>query len=142
MSQKTPRLNYFSVVMYHLTGRRAYRGGPQSQAGFLELTTTGRKSGISRTVHLVYIRDDSAYVVIASNGGGQSNPGWFFNLQSNPEALIHVHDTQVKVVAEIAGPEKRRALWARLLQIAPMYAGYERRTKREIPMVRLIPVSA
>jgi F420H(2)-dependent quinone reductase len=142
MSQKTPRLSYFSVLMYNLTGRRAYRGGPESQVGFLQLTTTGRKSGKQRTVHLIYIRDGAAYVVTASNGGRRSNPGWFFNLQSNPEALIHAHDTQMRVVAEVAGPEKRRELWAQLVHIAPMYSGYERRTQREIPMVLLHPVAA
>jgi deazaflavin-dependent oxidoreductase (nitroreductase family) len=142
MSQKTPRLSYFSVMMYLLTGRRAYRGGPDSQAGFLQLTTTGRKSGRQRTSDLIYIRDGSAYVVTASNGGRQSNPGWFFNLQSNPEALIHVNDAQVRVTAEVAGPEKRRELWARLVRIAPMYTGYERRTQREIPMVLLNPAAA
>jgi deazaflavin-dependent oxidoreductase (nitroreductase family) len=129
-------------MMYMLTGRRAYRGGPQSQAGFLQLTTTGRKSGKQRTVDLLYIRDGSAYVVTASYGGRPSNPGWFFNLQSKPEAMIHMGDTQMRVAAEVAGPEKRRELWARLVQIAPMYAGYEKRTQREIPMVLLHPVAA
>src|SRR5215472_9508915 len=141
MLKKTPRLSYFSVLMYTLTGRRAYRGGPDSQAGFLQLTTTGRRSGVQRTRDLIYIRDGSAYVVIASNGGRRSNPGWFFNLQSNPEALIHVNDTQVRVAAEVAEPEKRRDLWGRLVQIAPMYTGYEKRTQREIPMILLHPVA-
>jgi len=142
MSQKTPRLSYFSVFMYMLSGRRAYRGGPNSQAGFLQMTTTGRKSGKQRTVDLIYIRDGSAYVVTASNGGRRSNPGWFFNLQGNPEALVQTDGTQKRVVAEVAAPEKRRELWARLVRIAPMYAGYERRTQREIPMVLLNPVTA
>jgi F420H(2)-dependent quinone reductase len=142
VSQKTPRLSYFSVFMYMLTGRRAYRGGPDSQAGFLRLATTGRKSGKQRTVDLIYIRDGSAYVVTASNGGRPSNPGWFFNLQSNPEATIQVADTQMRVVAEVAGPEKRTELWAGLIRIAPMYGGYEGRTQREIPMVLLKPVAA
>jgi hypothetical protein len=48
----------------------------------------------------------------------------------------------MRVVAEVAGPQKRRELWDRLVRIAPMYSGYERRTQREIPMVRLNPVAA
>ena len=82
MAQKGQRLSYFSVMLYHLTGERAYRGSADSPAGFLKLTTTGRKSGKQRNVHLIYIRDGSAYVVTASNGGKQScnddpitNPG-------------------------------------------------------------------
>src|SRR5215469_11282109 len=111
MPQKVPRLSYFSVILYHLTGERAYRGNATSPAGFLKLTTTGRKSGKQRTVHLIYIRDSSAYVVIASNGGSQRHPGWFFNLRSNPQVTIHVQNTQLNAVAEIAGPDKRKELW-------------------------------
>ena len=140
MAQKVHRLNYFSVILYHLTGGRAYRGSADSPAGFLKLTTTGRKSGQQRTVHLMYIRDASAYVVTASNGGKQRPPGWLFNVQSLPQVTIHVQDTQVNAVAEVAEPDKRRELWARLLSIAPMYGGYEKRTSREIPMVILRPI--
>ncbi len=139
MPRKTKRLSYFSVLAYLLTGGRAYRGGADSPAGFLKLTTTGRKSGKVRTVHLIYIRDGSAYVLTASNGGGPHHPGWFFNVRSNPQVTIDVHGTPLHAVAEVAGPEKRRELWARLLEIAPFYAGYERRTQREIPMVLVHP---
>ena len=140
MAQKVHRLSYFSVILYHLTGGRAYRGSADSPAGFLKLTTTGRKSGQQRTVHLMYIRDASAYVVTASNGGKQRPPGWLFNVRSNPQVTIHVQGTQVNAVAEVAEPDKRRELWARLLSIAPLYAGYEKHTSREIPMVILRPV--
>jgi deazaflavin-dependent oxidoreductase (nitroreductase family) len=140
MPQKPKKLGYFSVIMYTLTGGRAYRGDANSPAGFLQLTTIGRKSGKERRAHLIYIRDGASYVIIASNGGKQRHPGWFFNLRSNPRVTIRVHDTQLNVVAKVADPEKRKELWARLLEIAPMYAGYEKRTRREIPMVLLHPV--
>ncbi len=140
MPQKEHRLNYFSVILYHLTGGRAYRGNAESPAGFLKLTTTGRKTGHPRTVHLLYIRDGSAYVVTASNGGKPRPPGWFFNVGSNPHVTLHLQGSQVHALAEVAEPDKRRELWARLLSIAPMYAGYEKHTSREIPLVILRPV--
>ena len=140
MPEKGQRLNYFSVMLYHLTGGRAYRGSADSPAGFLQLTTTGRKSGQPRSVHLLYIRDGSAYVVTASNGGKQRPPGWFFNVSSTPQVTLHVHGTQVSAIAEVAEPDKRRELWTRLLSIAPMYAGYEKQTTRDIPLVILRPV--
>lgn len=135
MSGITKRLSYLSVMAYHLTGGRAYRGGADSPAGFLKLTTVGRKSGQPRTVHLLYIRDGSAYVLIASNAGKPQSPGWLFNILSTPQVTVEVHGTQRSAVAEVAGPDKRRELWARLLETAPFYAGYEKRTQREIPMV-------
>src|SRR5262249_35852578 len=97
-------------------------------------------SGKPRTVHLLYIRDGAAYVVTASNGGKPSHPGWYFNVNSNLQVTIEAHGTQLRAVAEVAGPEKRAELWARLLEIAPLYRGYEKRTQREIPMVLLRPV--
>lgn len=139
MAQQTKRLTYFSVMMNMLTAGRAYQGGPDSPAGFLTLTCTGRKSGQPRRVHLIYIRDGSDYVVTASNGGRPRNPGWFFNVRSNPQVSIAVHGTQKRAVAEVASPEKRRELWPRLIEIAPMYAGYQKRTQREIPLVLLHP---
>lgn len=139
MSQKPRRLTYFSVFLNILTGGRAYAGDPDSRAGFLTLTTTGRKTGQARTVHLIYLRDGSAYVLTASNGGSSRNPGWYFNLRSNPQVTIKVHGTRQHAVAEVAGPEQRKALWARLVEIAPMYSGYEKRTQREIPMVIVRP---
>jgi deazaflavin-dependent oxidoreductase (nitroreductase family) len=140
MPQKTIRLSYLSVLLYTLTGGRAYRGGPDSPAGFLKLTTTGRKSGTQRTVHLIYIRDGSTYALTASNGGRPRNPGRFYNVRSNHRVTIEVHGARRSAVAEIAGPEKRRELWERLLEIAPFYAGYEKRTQREIPMVLVRPI--
>lgn len=141
MPRDVRRLSRVSVVLYHLTGGYAYRGSATSPAGFLKLTTTGRKSGKLRTVHLIYIRDGSDYVVIASHGGSQRHPGWFFNVKSNPQVSIQVQNTRLTAMAEIADTDKRRELWARLLEIAPFYAAYERRTAREIPLVILRPLA-
>ena len=135
------KMSYFSVMMYTLTGGRAYRGTPDSPMGFLKLTTTGRKSGKQRTVQLLYLRDGPAYVITASNGGKARNPGWYYNLSSSPQVRMQAHNTQMSAVAEIADPETRKALWARLVELAPMYAGYEKRTPREIPMVLLHPIA-
>ena len=137
MSQK-PRLTYRHVILYSISGRRI--DPSDDRAGFLKLTTVGRKSGKIRTVDLLYIKDGDSYVVTASNGGKKTNPGWFFNIKSNPEVTIQVKGQQKKVVAEVAGPEKRSELWARLLEIAPLYKGYEKKTQREIPMVILHPL--
>jgi len=141
MSQKVRRLNYFSVFLYHLTGGRAYAGSTEDQAGILRLTTTGRKSGKQRMVHLMYIRAGSDYVITASNGGSQRHPGWYYNVQGDKPVMIDLKDQQLQVTAKVAEPEQRARLWAELLKTAPMFAGYENRTKRTIPMVILQPIT-
>ena len=135
-----PRLSYRHVLLYTVSGGRI--DPSNDQAGYLKLTSIGRKSGKERTATLLYITDGTSYVVTASNGGKPQHPGWFFNVRSNPEVTITVRDKPMKAVAEVAGPEKRKELWARLVEIAPMYAVYTTRTEREIPMVILRPLDA
>ena len=126
------------VFLYNVSGGRI--GGKMGKVPVLLLTTTGRKTGKQRTLPLVYIMDGSAYVITASAGGADKHPGWFFNIRSNPQATIQVKDKHIPVTAEIAGPEKKPELWARLVEGAPNFAGYQKRTSREIPMVILHPV--
>ena len=126
------------VLLYRVTGGGF--GGRVQSLPVLLLTTTGRKSGKTRTVPLGFLRDGSAYVIIASYGGLPRNPAWYLNLNSQPEATIQVKRQAMRVRAETASPEKRRELWARLIEAAPGYANYEQRTSREIPVVILHPV--
>src|SRR5215472_1745399 len=121
------------VFLYRLTG--GVIGGSVQSLPVLLLTTTGRKSGKKRTVPLGFLRDGSAYVIIASYGGLPRNPVWFLNLQDHPQATIQVKKRQMQVQAETANPEQKRELWARLAEVAPGYANYQKRTSREIPMV-------
>ena len=126
------------VFLYNASGGRI--GGKLGKVPVLLLTTKGRKTGKQRTLPLIYIGDGSAYVVTASAGGADKHPGWFFNIRSNPQATIQVKDQRIKVTAEIAGPDKKPELWARLVEVGPNFAGYQKRTSREIPMVILHPV--
>jgi F420H(2)-dependent quinone reductase len=126
------------VFLYNVSGGRI--GGKMGQVPVLLLTTVGRKSGKQRTLPLVYIMDGPAYVITASAGGADKNPGWFFNIRSNPQATIQVKDKHINVTAEVAEPEKKSELWSQLVEVAPNFAGYQKRTSREIPMVILHPV--
>lgn len=126
-----------AVLLYRLTG--GVIGGRVQSLPVLLLTTTGRTSGKPRTVPVAYLTDGSTYVIIASYAGRPRHPAWFLNLQSHPEATIQVKKRQMPVQAETANPQKRRELWARLMEVAPGYADYQKRTSREIPMVILHP---
>jgi F420H(2)-dependent quinone reductase len=128
------------VFLYRLTGGGI--GGKIQSLPVLLLTTTGRKSGKTRTVPLGFLRDGSAYVIIASYGGLPRNPAWYLNLKSQPEATVQVKRQKLRVQAETANPEKRRELWARLIEAAPGYGRYQKRTTREIPLVILHPIDA
>jgi F420H(2)-dependent quinone reductase len=126
------------VFLYRLT--RGAIGGQMSGLKVLLLTTTGRKTGQLRTIPLGYFKQEGNFVLIASNGGANRNPAWFYNLKSNPQVAIQIGNTQMAMQAEQAGSEKREQLWSELVKMAPAYKQYTQRTKREIPMVILQPV--
>jgi deazaflavin-dependent oxidoreductase (nitroreductase family) len=107
----------------------------------LLLTTQGRRSGRARTVPLMYV-EDGGYVVIGSNGGAPSHPGWVRNLEARSEAEVELRSGRVAVRAEeVTDAVERARLWARITTAAPNYDVYALRTDRAIPLVRLRPVA-
>jgi deazaflavin-dependent oxidoreductase (nitroreductase family) len=105
----------------------------------LLLTTLGRRSGEPRTNALIYGRSGDAYLIVASNGGSQRPPGWFSNLEAQPEVDVQVLDKRFRARARVATPEERPAMWREMTKHWPDYDAYQRRTDREIPVVVLEP---
>src|SRR4051812_18139312 len=66
----------------------------------LLLRTIGRKTGQTRTAGLVYAKDGESYIVVASDGGADTSPGWFFNAQANPDVEVQFGRTRRKAKAE------------------------------------------
>lgn len=109
----------------------------------LLLRTIGRKSGEERTAALVYLRDGDNLVVVASNGGSDRSPGWFFNLQKNPEVGVQIGRHRTRMRARIADPQERARLWPLVNRNnSNRYDGYQAKTKRQIPIVILSPCAA
>lgn len=129
----------------HVTAYRESGGevGHEWQPGVytLLLTTTGRTSGDPYTTPLIYGRDGANYLVVASNGGAQTHPDWYQNLEANPEVEIQVEREVMKATARSASGEDRPRLWAMMADIWPDYDDYATRTDREIPVVVLTPQS-
>ena len=103
----------------------------------LLLTTTGRRSGQPRTLPLACFRDGDDLVIVGSNNGQDHPPAWWLNLQANPEARVRLGSETFDVRAERATGEEHARLWPWLKQQNPQYARYERKTRREIPVVVL-----
>jgi len=126
-------------ALLKLTGGRIGR----SMAGMptLELTTIGRKSGRPHSVLLTApVVDGDTLVVVASRGGDPVHPAWFLNLRDNPTVEVSVQQgPRTTMTAHIATPEERAELWPRVVAAAEFYAGYQRKTTREIPLVLLKP---
>jgi proline iminopeptidase len=103
----------------------------------LLLTTTGRTSGEPRTIPLIYARDGDRYVIVGSKGGAPEHPGWYRNLEKNPEVELQVKAEVFPARARtVSGPE-REDLWRKANAVWPHYAAYAEKTDREIPVVVL-----
>ena len=125
------------TALYRASGGRiasGFQGMP-----VLLLTTTGRRSGKSRTNPLLYVRDGDALVVVGSNGGSDYTPGWWLNLQRDPRAEVEIGRVHKRVTARKASSEEHAWLWAVFTSGFPGYAKYATKTAREIPVVILEP---
>ena len=106
----------------------------------LLLTTTGRKTGESRALPLIYGNHGDSYIIIASKGGMPNDPIWFLNLVANPECELMVGAKAVSARARVVTGDERTEIWDKMAVIYPPYLEYQERTEREIPVVVLDPV--
>jgi len=105
----------------------------------LELTTTGRTSGRSRSVMLTSpVQDGDVIVVVASRGGDDRHPDWFLNLRDDPDVQVAFAGAPKRAMrARVATPDERSALWPRVVAAYKGYANYQAKTDRVIPLVVL-----
>jgi len=126
------------TAIYRVSGGRVghhFPGAPPS----LLLEHVGAKSGTRRTTPLTYLADGDDLVVVASKGGNPRNPAWFHNLRAHPEVTVQVGSEHRAVRARVATPDERERLWPKVVRLYGGYAGYQKRTAREIPLVILEP---
>lgn len=112
-------------------------GGPFEGAELLLLTTTGSKSGTEHTVPLGLVRDGDLLLVIGSAGGAPRHPAWYHNLLAHPMVRVEVGTEVFGAVAVPAEGARRDRLFARAVDAAPGYAGYQAATSRLLPVVVL-----
>ena len=105
----------------------------------LLLDHVGARSGKRRTTPLVYMPDGENLLVVASKGGNPRHPGWFHNLRAHPDTTIQVGSRRLAVRARVATAEERERLWPRAVDAWRPYESYQRRTRRQIPLVILEP---
>jgi F420H(2)-dependent quinone reductase len=133
----TRRVSSFHRNMLQLSRGRflgTHKGEPM-----ILLTTTGRKTGKTRTWPLMALRNGDGWVVTGSNGGHDRHPAWYLNLLANPQATVRDGGRDTSVRARVADDAERAELYPRFVALVHGYADYERATARVIPVVFLEP---
>src|SRR5688572_16382037 len=107
------------------------------------LTVRGRKSGIERTVPLVYFSEGDAVILMASSFGRPKLPAWYHNVMASGEVTLTAGGVSERYRAtEVEGPERDR-LYEKAKQVYEGYGIYEDRTTgiRKVPVLRLTKVT-
>jgi len=124
------------VALYKGSGGRL--GTTLGGRKLILLTTVGSKSGKPRTVPVVPFVDGSDMFVMASMGGAPTHPAWYTNLRAHPEVQVQLGPEQWRAKAVPLEGEERNRLWARITADMPNFGEYQKKTSRQIPVVRLV----
>jgi deazaflavin-dependent oxidoreductase (nitroreductase family) len=105
----------------------------------LYLTTVGAKSGEKRQSTVSRFPDsERSWLVIASSGGSARHPGWYHNIAAHPDQVwAEVGGQHYQVTAEQLEGDERAQAWQTITESQPRYAGYQGKTDRSIPVIRL-----
>lgn len=104
-------------AMYRLSGGRLGLSRPETGAkfGMMRVHTLGRRSGQSRVAIIGYYEDGLNLVTLAMNGWGRTEPAWWLNLQTSPDATVDLPEGPRAVRARAATGEERERLWAKFV---------------------------
>jgi deazaflavin-dependent oxidoreductase (nitroreductase family) len=136
---RSGRIMRFATTMMTRRVRKTGRG-PGFNA--LVLSTVGRKTGVTRETPVGWFPGpDDSYLIVASAAGGARNPAWYYNLAAHPDQVqIETGDgRKISVSARQLHGEEREEAWRQITTAVPRFAGYERKTDRQMPVIRLSP---
>jgi deazaflavin-dependent oxidoreductase (nitroreductase family) len=126
-----------------MASRIRRKGGKIMGFNGLVLTTIGRKTGAERTNPVGWFPGKGgSWLIVASANGAAGNPAWYYNIAAHPDQVqIEVEGRKVAVVAEQLHGAERAEAWQQITAAAPRFAGYQQKTDRELPVIRLVPRS-
>ncbi|MBA3944979.1 MAG: nitroreductase family deazaflavin-dependent oxidoreductase [Herpetosiphonaceae bacterium] len=108
----------------------------------LLLMSTGAKSGRRRGTPLLFLPDSDRIIVLASNGGLDRHPAWYYNVRAHPQVTVYRAGSIKSYVAREAHDPERAELWRKAMDYYLGFALYEQWTKRQIPVIVLEPHEA
>ncbi|OBK31955.1 nitroreductase [Mycobacterium sp. 1165196.3] len=123
-----PTAHHLDRLVAKATGGRRSFAEVATGIPAVMLTTTGAKSGESRTVAVYGIPHPDGLALIASNFGGTRHPAWYHNLKAHPQATVAVGGDTWQATARLATPRERDEIWAKGLELYPGWRKYEVRS--------------
>ena len=120
-------LRHLDTLVLRVTRGRHSAPGLLAGLPVLDLTTTGRKSGLPRTSHLISVPIGDDLALLGTNFGQPRTPAWVFNLEADPRGTVRFRDATAAVVARPASDDER----ARVIERSGgIYGGYQKYLQR------------
>jgi deazaflavin-dependent oxidoreductase (nitroreductase family) len=137
----------FARVLHHLDAPvlRSSHGARSLSAALtglpiVQLTAIGARTGEPHVLPIIGVPDGDRLVLIASNYGQSTNPGWYYNLKANPRCSVVFGGRRYEMEAYEADGEERERLWELDVSVFPPRNQYARRAPgRRIPVMVLQP---
>jgi deazaflavin-dependent oxidoreductase (nitroreductase family) len=138
MEDDVSQLNEFNQrIIEEFRANQGKVSGQFANAPLLLLTTTGAKTGRALTKPLAYTKDGDRIVLIASFAGAPKNPAWFNNLVADPVVTVELGGERFQAKAAIVSGEERQRLYDNQARQMAVFADYQKKTTRQIPVVVL-----
>jgi len=133
-------MTHVQVAVFRATGGRAMN---RFLGGFpvCIVTARGARSGKVRRIALIHLPHGENKLLVASQGGMDKMPGWYYNIAANPEVRIMVDGEEKTYRARRVSDEEKAALWPHLCSLYPDFDEYQARTDRNIPVFSCEPVN-
>lgn len=105
----------------------------------LLLETQGRRSGERRITPLIYGDSGGEVIIVASKGGADVHPAWYWNVLAMPQVTIQIGGQAFRATWREPQHAERADVWAFMSGVYPPYADYQAATGRAIPVVMFQP---
>ena len=130
------------LVFLHAFALRTTRGrllGKFRSMDFGAGETIGTKSGKLRYIPLLLVPYEDGVILIASMGGSDNHPSWYWNIKACPKIRVFWKGQTLNLIAEQVTDEKKAELWPLICSFYASYDAYQKKTKRNIPVFNCQP---
>ena len=87
----------------------------------VQVTTSGRKTGLARTATVQYVPAGDGLIVIGSNWGRERHPSWSANLKATERVTVRERGHRFTAKVRLLTGEERDQAWATVLAHWPNY---------------------
>jgi deazaflavin-dependent oxidoreductase (nitroreductase family) len=108
----------------------------------VQITTSGRKTGLARTATVQYVPDGDGLVLVGSNWGRERHPSWSANLIATERVVVRRRGRRIVAKVRLLTGVERDKAWATVLANWPNYQiAQDRAGGRQFRLFLLTPTT-